>query len=325
MFLEKFNKMKIFLLSLIIVVSFSSIATAATVTIGQNTIPNFVNAQCYILGTSNVPTRTSISGPDNGYIAPGDLCVIKNTSNSTYWSVTYPTSTGTKTAYVNKAAILNTSNYSKLIKINANNTVYKKSNMSSVFGTVYTTDTIYMLSPITNGKAQILYNVSGGYKIGWIYASTPSNNYKTMSSVIYGNPSISSRLTCGFDGYVRTYGRHEGIDFAYGSGKPIYSLIRGKVINVVYGSSSYLSTIAIYDSVTNKTVIYLHAAPSVKIGDTVSVGTKLGYEDKRGASAVHTHIEMRLGYRTHAAISSNSTLENPTPISFWNSKGYIIK
>lgn len=145
---------------------------AATVTIGSNSKLNFVNAQFYVLGNSNIPTRTSISGKDNGYIAPGDLCKIQNTSDSTYWKVQYPTSKGNKTAYVKKSSILSNTTYAKNVTLDSNETVYKKSDMKSKFGTVYKTDKVYMLSSISNGKAQIMYPVTGGYKIGWIYAKS---------------------------------------------------------------------------------------------------------------------------------------------------------
>lgn len=153
---------------------------AATVNIGSNSKPNFFNAQFYVLGNSKIPTRTSISGKDNGYISPGDLCKIKDTSNSTYWKIEYPTSKGTKTSYVKKSAILSNTNYAKRITLDSNETVYKKSDMKSKFGTVNKTDKIYMLSPISGNKAQIIYPVNGGYKIGWIKA-TPKGSAQISS------------------------------------------------------------------------------------------------------------------------------------------------
>src|SRR6476661_4659864 len=71
--------------------------------------------------------------------------------------------------------------------------------------------------------------------------------------------STGGRITCGFDGYQSTPGRHEGIDIAKAVGADVHALIGGKVINVVEGAtgSSGLSTIAIYNATFDKTIIYL--------------------------------------------------------------------
>ncbi len=146
--------------------------------------------------------------------------------------------------------------------------------------------------------------------------------------------AYGGNITAGFDGYKYINGRHEGIDIRKGLGSPVRALVPGQVVNVVrgYRGGSGLSTIAIYNSGLNKTVIYLHAAPlsSLVKGQIVTKGQQIGVEDYRGisdANAYHTHVEMRLGNRTNAAVSVGSstagqTLENPDPTTFWNSQGY---
>ncbi len=140
------------------------------------------------------------------------------------------------------------------------------------------------------------------------------------------------RITAGFDGYSNpALGRHEGIDIARGIGSPVRALVSGKVIYIARGArgsgSANLSTIAIYNATHNKTVIYLHSAPlsSLYKGQGISKGQQIATEDYRGASGVHTHVEMRLGYKERAAFSSNSTLENPNPTTFWNARGYNVR
>ncbi|GHU51760.1 hypothetical protein AGMMS49975_06190 [Clostridia bacterium] len=152
----------------------------------------------------------------------------------------------------------------------------------------------------------------------------------TMTNVLYGISTSSSNITCGFDKYTTTSGRHEGIDFFYGIGKSVYSLIDGQVIRVTTGStgSSGLSTIAIYDASSNKTVIYLHTSPSVSVGDSVSRGQKIATESWRGvstSSSAHTHIEVVKGYSTAAKKSvDDPILENENPTPYWQSKGYRV-
>lgn len=146
-----------------------------------------------------------------------------------------------------------------------------------------------------------------------------------MSDALYG--ASGGRITCGFDGYTTTAGRHEGIDFAIASGHAVYSLTDGVITRVANGSSSSLSTIAVYYAQQDKTVVYLHTAPlsSLYVGESISRGQQLATESSRGASAAHTHVEVRNGRCTAAAVSHDSVLENDNPTAFWQSLGYSVK
>jgi len=140
-------------------------------------------------------------------------------------------------------------------------------------------------------------------------------------------------ITCGFNGYVNTPGKHEGIDIARGLGSPVRALVSGQVTRITRGSrgSAGLSTIAIYNATYNKTIVYLHSAPlsTLAVGQQISKGQQIAVEDYRGiasSSSRHTHVEMRLGKQTSAAKSVNDyVLENPDPTTFWNARGYNIK
>ncbi|MEW1838772.1 peptidase inhibitor family I36 protein [Nonomuraea angiospora] len=162
------------------------------------------------------------------------------------------------------------------------------------------------------------------------FSPSSSPTRSNMSTSLY---KASATITCGFDGYTSTSGRHEGIDIARGIGSNVYNLVAGKVINVVRGSTGRagLSTIAVYNAAANKTVIYLHSAPvsSLRVGQQVSRGQVIATESWRGvssSSSAHTHVEMRLGQQTRAAKSvGDPHLENPNPTSFWNSQGYTVR
>ncbi|MFI0421033.1 peptidase inhibitor family I36 protein [Spongiactinospora sp. 9N601] len=160
----------------------------------------------------------------------------------------------------------------------------------------------------------------------------PSSSSRVNMSYALYRPS-SGRLTCPFDGYDSTPGRHEGIDFARGVGATVRNLMQGTVINVARGANggSGLSTIAIYNSSLNKTVIYLHTAPvsSLRVGQVVRPGQVIATEAWRGISsksAAHTHVEMRPGRQTRAAKSvGDSHLQNPNPNAFWRARGYNVR
>lgn len=171
-----------------------------------------------------------------------------------------------------------------------------------------------------------LKNNNASHRIGATRTNLSYSTYKQSGGY----------LLCGFDGYGKGIcgniaGRHEGIDVKRGYGSPGYALVSGKVLNVARGSSSSLSTIAIYNATYDRTIIYLHSAPlsSLAAGQTIAVGQQLGTENYRGAgtqSNAHTHVEMRVGQKTLAAVSKNDyTLDNPDPTSFWNARTYNVK
>lgn len=138
--------------------------------------------------------------------------------------------------------------------------------------------------------------------------------------------STGGHISAYFDGYLSTSGRHEGIDFARGTGVPVYSLIEGTVINKNEGGGG-LSTISIYNSGLDRSVIYLHTNPldGLRVGQHVNRGQQIATEASRGASAAHTHVEMRVGRKELAAPSvGDPTLTNPIPTAFWMDRGYNI-
>ncbi|MCI6190597.1 MAG: peptidoglycan DD-metalloendopeptidase family protein, partial [Clostridium sp.] len=156
-----------------------------------------------------------------------------------------------------------------------------------------------------------------------VKAATKAEILGSMIDVLYG--SAGGRMTCDFDGYRTTSGRHEGIDFALNAGATVHSLTSG-VVTRVYRSTSSLSTCAIYDSSNNKTVIYLHMGSiSINAGDNISQGQVIGAEGKSGASSYHTHVEVRNGRQTHACYSSNNVLENENPYPYWEKIFYSSK
>jgi len=138
-------------------------------------------------------------------------------------------------------------------------------------------------------------------------------------------------ISCHFDGYSSTPGRHEGIDFVRKIGANVYSLTSGTVTHVAYGANGgALSTISIYNPAANKTVIYLHTAPkSLKVGQKIKRGQLIATEAWRGVSsrgAAHTHVEVRNGKQKYASKSvGDPVLNNPNPSAFWKSQGYNVK
>lgn len=140
----------------------------------------------------------------------------------------------------------------------------------------------------------------------------------TLLDILYGGGG--GYLSCEFDGYTSTDGRHEGIDFTYYPGANVYSLTDGEITRIYSGVAGSLSTISIYDPANNRTVVYLHANPSPDIhaGQSVKRGDLIATEGSRGASAAHTHVEVVNGPAYYANVSvGDNTLENEEPYLYW--------
>ncbi|MCD0452622.1 peptidase inhibitor family I36 protein [Actinocorallia sp. API 0066] len=162
------------------------------------------------------------------------------------------------------------------------------------------------------------------------FSPPASTGRVNLSYALY---NATGRISCHFDGYTSTPGRHEGIDFVRGVGVNVRALITGQIIHVARGrtGSGGLSTISIYNASLNKSVIYLHTAPnaSLKVGQTVKKGQAIALESWRGvgsSASAHTHVEMRPGRQKYASKSvGDPVLSNPNPNAFWNSLGYNVR
>jgi murein DD-endopeptidase MepM/ murein hydrolase activator NlpD len=201
-----------------------------------------------------------------------------------------------------------------------------KNNAASVWNRSSQSVVVYFNSGYYGSQQTIPAGFKGNLN-STLYNNNASHQFVSTSRVnlSYGlYKTTGGRITCGFDGYVNTPGRHEGIDIARSSGSSVYALVSGTVTRV--DPSTSLSTIAIYNASLNKTIVYLHSAPisGLSAGDVISKGQKIATEDDRGAGgSPHTHVEMRLGKQLYAAKSVDDyTLDNPDPTSFWNSQGY---
>lgn len=206
-----------------------------------------------------------------------------------------------------------------------------KNNAASVWNRTSGEVTVYFNSGY-GGPTDVIESGYKGNLSSTLYNENASHRFGTARTALsFALYQLSGgRLTCGFDGYVHTPGRHEGIDIARGIGSPVRALVSGQITYVArgYRGSSGLSTIAVYNSSYDKTVIYLHSDPlsSLSVGQNISKGQQIAVEDYRGissSSSAHTHVEMRLGRQTHAAKSvGDPHLDNPDPTSFWHAVGY---
>ena len=165
----------------------------------------------------------------------------------------------------------------------------------------------------------VRYPVRNGTKDRWVPKNVFNDSINNgdvrnrLLNTIFGRSG--GRISCDFDGYVNTPGRHEGIDMVLYDGAEIHAIASGIVTKA---GGDRINTVAIYDSANNKTVVYLHMG-SVRVseGQQIGKGTVIGTQGSVGASASHIHLEVRDGQRRAAAKSVNDwTLDNSNPYSY---------
>ena len=273
-------------------------------------------------GPANAVTGTATDAARDGHCDDGEFCYYYNSGNQ-----------GSISDFTSSVSDYGTSQPSCYDFKGSGNGKGEciKNNAASVWNRTSGAVTVYFNSGY-GGAPDVIESGYKGNLSSTLYNQNASHRFGTartaMSFALY--QVSGGRVTCGFDGYISTPGRHEGIDIARRIGSPVYALVSGQITYVARGSrgSSGLSTIAIYNSSYDKTVIYLHSGPlsSVSARQNISKGQQIAVEDYRGISSsrsAHTHVEMRLGRQTHAAKSvGDPHLDNPDPTSFWHAAGY---
>ncbi|MCD8048594.1 MAG: hypothetical protein LUG52_03155, partial [Clostridia bacterium] len=130
----------------------------------------------YCLSTSNntVVYQTTTSTAKYGTIYATDLVTIKGyDSSSDRFKVNYPISGGTKTGYVKRTAITSgkVNSASGTFTATAKITTYRRASTSNSLGSISKGDECYQTA--TSGSyTQVIYPISGGYKMGWIKTSS---------------------------------------------------------------------------------------------------------------------------------------------------------
>lgn len=124
----------------------------------------------YVISTGNNTTvyETATSTAKYGTIYASDLITIKGYSGNRL-KVTYPITGGTKTGYIPVSAVTSgkvnvaTSKWTATTKT----TTYRRSGGGTTLGYISKGDVCYTIATSGNWQ-QIIYPVSGGYKMGWI-------------------------------------------------------------------------------------------------------------------------------------------------------------
>lgn len=280
-------------------------ATHASAGIPSNMAP----IKAYTISTGRVTTYVNPNGAVSGYIdGATDLCTIVQVLDNGWVWVEYPVSQGTKRAYAKLSDFVSDPNFTSYkVNLSKTMTVYRRSDLKQTHGEAWTTDTVWAISTSGN-KTQIIYNISGGWKLGWINATF--TNSGTSTSATSFSPvwptdggSITAADTYPSSGKPHSFRYSHGIDIGVKSGTNVYATEAGTVITVKdLGNSSFGKYIIIKHS-NGAESLYAHlSVQSVSVGDSVSRGQIIGKSGNTGnSSGAHLHFEISTSTKNRLA------------------------
>lgn len=168
--MKKRKNVAIVLLSAILSLAFSMTLLAAV------TLPSISSGRpvlCYTLKSSgriDAYTAANLSTKTGGYIdCDTDECRILRISGNAV-QVKYPVGSGTRTAWFARKEFTNyniANGAAEKWTQKAQVTTYKRADGKDAYGSISAGDTCYKLS-VSGNYTQVIYPVSGGYKMGWI-------------------------------------------------------------------------------------------------------------------------------------------------------------
>ena len=140
----------------------------------DNRFSKFDKISCYALSTERVTTYKFFDEPfsTTSYIdGTTDVVTILEVYENGWAKVEYPVSSGTKVAYTYLNDFISSEEMIQKfyeIALSQNTTVYRRSDLSTSYGTVYPTDKCYVVADDGNAL-QVIYELdAGGWKMGWL-------------------------------------------------------------------------------------------------------------------------------------------------------------
>lgn len=217
------------------------VAEAATAT---GRVPAWVymrsgSGKLYTYTSSALTKRT-------GYIEPGDYCKITAFYSNGAVRVVYPTSRGSRTAYASMSGFLGSTNFNTSTRtLGKRVTAYRRSTGGATIGTVYAADRVTIIAN-ANGRTQVIYPCSGGYKIGWVQGTYTLGNNPQGCIDSVTSPARGKIIVRGWafdkDSLGTALAVHVYVGGPVGSGAPGYAITANTSrpdVNRVYGCGNY--------------------------------------------------------------------------------------
>lgn len=138
------------------------------------------NIKSYTLRSGQISTYDDANGNKIGWIDGAvDLCNINQVYTNNWLNVNYPVPGRTKNGWTPSTEFADSFTIKRTTKAISNQPVYTTSAMTKKIGEVYANDNVLIVSE-SGSKLQIIYPISGGYKMGWIEASKLESQVKSV-------------------------------------------------------------------------------------------------------------------------------------------------
>lgn len=274
-------------------------------TFAASTWPNVTSSRtCAMISPGQIPvyrdsgltTRGTYSPARsyNSYIDKGDdLKFLEITNN--YIKVNLPTSQGRKVGYIKTSTILGVNAPADVVTSRSKVTTYQYASTAKSYGYIAVNDTVYKCGSTNSGYVLVMYNVSGGYKAGFITKSDwervkgPNPSTDTAASTGWQWPMNSYWVTQSFNNKRSSGSRpyHCGIDIK-ASNTNIYAAAAGTVVYKGYSDGNGYHVVLKHNlNGTTVKTLYSHLADynsCPAVGQTVKKGAKIGVMGSTGNS-----------------------------------------
>lgn len=234
--------------------------------LGSSVGPSYTLAngpiKAYTKSTGRVTTYSDFGNTVTGYIDGAvDLCTINEVYTNGWCSVTYPTSKGAKTAYTQSSNFADDFHVTSTTNMGANRAVYRRSNLKESLGTIYANDLVKVVGS-ANGNMQVIYPITGGYKMGWISGSYIK---PVVNKLEIKQEPITNKVVVGQP--VNT----NGLSVVAGYIGGIFKSIGKKLGILEEGTEGYELSSTTFDEIGTNTVVVSYEENGVFVTDSFNV------------------------------------------------------
>ena len=172
--------------------------------------PSTSGIKTYVISNYNdtVVYQTANSTARYGTIYANDLITILGYEGNRL-KVSYPINNGrnSKIGYIDKSKVTvsNINQASSTFTATGTITAYRRSNGNATIGSISRNDTVYVIAT-SGSRAQVIYPISGGYKMGWIACSDIPASGRNVQPV--APTQISTKIPLS-DGWYRIQPMHD--------------------------------------------------------------------------------------------------------------------
>jgi hypothetical protein len=330
--MKKMMKATVCGLALVASLGLGMIAEAGSIPTGKVPLHTYAvrKVTCYV----------SPGGAVKGWIDPGDYVIVTQIRSDGWAYGSYPVKNGRTSRWFKANDLVNNVGFTNLERTSPQEkiTVYRESSLRNSLGSVWGKEPITVVSNAGNNR-QIIYKISGGYKMGWV----PSRNILDPIQPVppVPNNNVTSRmqsLSRSANGF-KTNTRYTGAGECRGFANRVYTTLFN-VSNITgYSSNNYAATSYSGSRVAGKLYNFGNKATSAvqnlfrnaKPGSFIQMGRRYTLNSKKNAPSPHSAILYSVSSGGCEFYEANTDWKNTIKINYYSwatladkNKGFTI-